>query len=198
MLREFPPTLKPGEKVGFHDSCTIGLVSFRQCSRCRPGWSSPLLALLACFLVSACLPVDLSSSDPVTTDGCVVDAVIDGDTINVQGCADAGRIRLLQIDAPEVYPVEECLGAEASEYATDALLGRLVSLERDVRDTDPYDRMLRYVWLDGTLFNETIVAAGFARQVTYPPDVKYEARVVTAERTAQAAGRGVWSPNLCP
>lgn len=155
---------------------------------------------VAGLALGGCISAPTNDDSPSTStgSGCVVGHVIDGDTIDVTGCPDAGRIRLLQIDAPEVHPTAECFGPEATDYTTAALLGETVELERDVRDTDPYDRKLRYVWLDGELFNERIVADGFARQVTFPPDVKYEARVLAAQREARQSNRGLWSPASCP
>jgi len=43
------------------------------------------------------------------------------------------------------------------------------------------------------MVNERLVAAGMARVVTFPPDVKYiEERLLPAQRSAAEAGRGIW------
>ena len=69
-------------------------------------------------------------------------------------------------------------------------------LERDVSDTDHYDRLLRYVWLrdgDGWVFvNLELVRRGFAQVVTYPPDVHWTDTFLDAQREARDAGVGLW------
>lgn len=123
---------------------------------------------------------------------CVVVNVVDGDTIDVGGCVDAGRIRLILVDAPEVSGGARCFGREATEYVAARLLGRTVGLERDVSDTDRFGRYLRYVWLDGELFNEAMVRDGYAALAVFPPDVKYRERIAAAEAEARRANRGLW------
>lgn len=128
---------------------------------------------------------------------CLVSNVVDGDTIDVINCADAGRIRLILIDTPEVFGGAECFGVEASNYTKAALTGKVVGLERDVSNTDQYGRYLRYVWIEGVLFNEQIVRDGYATMATYPPDVKYQARIQAAQQEASMNDRGLWSPTAC-
>jgi micrococcal nuclease len=69
-----------------------------------------------------------------------------------------------------------------------------VYLERDVSETDQFDRLLRYVWLpDGRMLNYKLVFHGYAHASTFPPDVKYADRFLEAQRDANANGRGLWS-----
>ena len=64
-------------------------------------------------------------------------------------------------------------------------------LERDVSETDRFDRLLRYVWLeDGTMVNATLVAEGYAQVSTYPPDVKYVERFLAAQSAARESNWG--------
>lgn len=42
------------------------------------------------------------------------------------------------------------------------------------------------------MLDEEMVAGGFARVSTYPPDVKYETRFIQAEEATKAAKRGMW------
>lgn len=123
---------------------------------------------------------------------CVVVNVVDGDTIDVEGCVDSGRIRLILVDAPEISGGARCFSREAKEYVAARLLGRTVSLERDVSDTDRFGRYLRYVWLDGVLFNEAMVRDGYAALAVFPPDVKYRERIAAAEAEARGLNRGLW------
>lgn len=72
--------------------------------------------------------------------------------------------------------------------------GQTIYLEKDVSETDRYDRLLRYVYLaDGRMVNEEIVRAGLAYASPYPPDVKHQDRLAAAQRAAQTAGLGLWA-----
>jgi len=64
--------------------------------------------------------------------------------------------------------------------------------EPDFDRIDPYGRTLAYIWLGGTLFNETLVRDGFATVATYPPDTRYVQRFQAAQRDARGDGRGLW------
>lgn len=123
--------------------------------------------------------------------------VIDGDTIEVAFDGRTERVRLIGVDSPETNGPPICFGEEASAYAQQLLAqsGGKMWLEKDVSETDKYGRLLRYVWLDAAqtrMFDELMVADGYAQHSTYPPDVKYEARFLEAERVARAESRGLW------
>ena len=108
---------------------------------------------------------------------------IDGDTIEVALDNEIVAVRLIGIDTPETVDPSEpvgCYGPAASRFTTDALQGRPVRLEFDVERLGRYGRTLAYVWLGSELFNETLVARGFARVTTYPPNVKYVDRFIAA------------------
>jgi micrococcal nuclease len=124
--------------------------------------------------------------------------VVDGDTIRVRIDGVEERVRYIGIDTPELsHPTRgvEPFGPEASAYNEQLVRRRQVCLERDVSDRDRYGRLLRYAWLeDGRMVNEVLVEAGMARVATFPPDVKYiDERLLPAQRSAAAAGRGIWS-----
>ncbi len=102
-------------------------------------------------------PADARSEDviPRGTERATIVSVVDGDTIKVErdGKTKTESVRLLLIDTPETRdpndPVE-CYGAEATKRTKTMLpKGRTVYLERDVTDTDRYQRLLRYVWFKG-------------------------------------------------
>jgi micrococcal nuclease len=121
---------------------------------------------------------------------------VDGDTIVVLDGGRTVRVRLIGIDTPESVapgrPVE-CFGKAASAFTEGVLEGRTVVLEFDVGLLDPFGRTLAYVWLDGEMLNETLVAEGYAQVLTVPPNVRYVDRFLAAERAARAARRGLWS-----
>ena len=124
---------------------------------------------------------------------------MDGDTIEVMIEGKTDRVRYLGIDAPETVDPRkpaQCFGIEASKKNKELVAGKIVRLEKDSTERDTYNRLLRYLWLDDALINEALVAEGFARAATYPPDVKYEERFAWAERAAREEKRGLWS--ACP
>ena len=118
--------------------------------------------------------------------------VIDGDTISVliSGFYER-RVRYIGIDAPEMR--RDCFASEATAVNRQLVLGKDVSLERDVRDVDRFGRLLRYVYLPtGEMVNELLVRWGYAVARSYPPDTKYRARFEAAERQARQANAGLW------
>jgi micrococcal nuclease len=126
----------------------------------------------------------------------MVSNVIDGDTIEISPAVNGLKdVRLIGVDTPEtVDPVEgiEPYGPQASDFATRELSLRRVRLEFDKERMDQYGRLLAYVYLGGTMFNEELVAKGYAQAYPYPPDTAHAARFAAAQRKARAAGLGIW------
>jgi micrococcal nuclease len=131
----------------------------------------------------------------------VVDRVVDGDTIIVRERPDDVRIRLIGVDSPESVkpgsPVQ-CFAIKASDFTKRALTDRVVRLGYDVDRFDRYGRTLAYVWLGSTMFNEQLVAQGYAVVDTVPPNVRYVDRFLAAERDARDHDRGLWSACSTP
>jgi micrococcal nuclease len=124
-----------------------------------------------------------------------VTKVIDGDTIEVLTETGVRRVRYIGIDTPEtVHPNRqvECFGREASSKNKELVEGKWVRLEKDINDTDRYGRWLRYVYVDDIFINYILVAGGYAKVFTYPPDVKYSSVFLQAEREARLKGLGLW------
>ncbi len=119
--------------------------------------------------------------------------VVDGDTIWVTG---EERVRLIGIDTPEVdwYGGQaECYGDEAGLFVRGLLRGERVHLEFDRDRTDRYGRTLAYVYLeDGRMLNVLLARRGYGRVAIYAPNDRHEAALRAAERSARAAGRGLW------
>lgn len=55
---------------------------------------------------------------------------------------------------------------------------------------------MAYVWIDGTMFNKTLLEEGYARVSTYPPNVKYVEEFRAIRTKARVNNRGFWSNNL--
>ncbi|MDA0263713.1 MAG: thermonuclease family protein [Chloroflexi bacterium] len=157
-----------------------------------------VVAMLVANLLLACSTTETVTDlfDPSERFEVQVVNVVDGDTIDVLIDGIPHRVRYIGIDTPEtVHPARgvEPYGKEASARNRELVEGVTVYLEKDVSETDRYDRLLRYVWLeDGTMVNEMLVAEGYAQVSTFPPDVKYAERFLVAQRAARDAGLGLW------
>ncbi|OGC92068.1 hypothetical protein A2899_04750 [Candidatus Amesbacteria bacterium RIFCSPLOWO2_01_FULL_49_25] len=156
-----------------------------------------LVTLLIIFLwpkvptsPTAVQPTPASSPTSTSPNLVQITNVIDGDTVRLS----TGKVvRLIGIDTPEIGGRGGCFGQEASQKANELLQGQYVRLEKDVSETDRYNRLLRYVWKGDELVNETLVAQGFAAVSTFPPDVKYQDRFLAAQKAAREANLGLWS-----
>lgn len=138
---------------------------------------------------------------------------VDGDTVHVK--FEDGRIeklRFIGVDAPELakeYREAEFYAEEASKYLRDLIYGKTIYLEKDVSDRDQYNRLLRYVWLESALdnvdfdnitkadlanhmVNSKLLAEGYAKLVTFPPDVKYHNFLREFNKEAREDDLGMW------
>ncbi|MEO8527933.1 MAG: thermonuclease family protein, partial [Pseudolysinimonas sp.] len=103
-------------------------------------------------------------------------------------------VRLIGIDAPEIYPVKECFGDEATaELKRLAPVGSTLLVTHDVGLTDRYNRSLFYLWAeDGTFINLSLVQEGFAVAIKVAPNDAHFDELKDAETTAQRADLGMW------
>ena len=142
---------------------------------------------------AACIP-----DNPPQT-GKVVD-VVDGDTIEVRLDQDGrtSTVRYIGIDTPESTTQVEPFGVEASAKNKELVDGKIVTLIKDVSETDQYDRLLRYVIVDNLFINYELVAQGYANTASYPPDIACIPTFREAEQQARASNLGLWnaSPTL--
>jgi len=122
-----------------------------------------------------------------------VKRVVDGDTIELE---NGEKVRYIGMDTPESVdprkPVQ-CFAKEASKKNEEMVLNQQVKLEKDITDRDKYGRLLRYVYVHDTFVNLELVKSGYAHVYTYPPDVKYNAQLLEAEKEARTNNRGLWS-----
>lgn len=143
----------------------------------------------------------INTEDSNSNEKAFVARVIDGDTIEVKIEGERYTVRYIGIDTPETKDPRkevECFGKEAAEENKRLVEGKEIFLEKDVSDTDRYNRLLRYVYVklsDGnTLFaNDYLVRQGFAHAYSFPPDVKYSERFASAEIQAKENLRGLFS-----
>lgn len=150
--------------------------------------------------------------------------VSDGDTVFVKILEDntssltshVGEevyVRLIGMNTPESSAAERvgyhdstAYGEMASSYTKNLLKDvTYLWLSRDTSDTDKYDRLLRYVWIDEPLEGDTedlaavtkktlnaiLLSSGFADTLTLN-DKKYEALFKQLENNAKESSAGLW------
>ena len=111
--------------------------------------------------------------------------VIDGDTIDVRVGGRRERIRYFGVDTPERG--DRCYN-EATER-NEALAGDTVRLLPDVRERDPNDRLLRYVFTEeGASVEARLIAEGLG--AAWRADGAYRDELVALETAARAADAG--------
>jgi len=128
--------------------------------------------------------------------------VTDGDTIVVAIEGVRARVRYIGIDTLEPDdpdPVGRAMADAATAANRRLVEGRSVILERDVSETDRFDRLLRNVWVeqgDGALVlvGLELVRQGLAQLDTFPPDVKYVDLIRESQAAARSAEVGMWAP----
>jgi micrococcal nuclease len=143
-------------------------------------------------IAPACIPPNAEISLGVVTE------VVDGDTIKVLIDGQTYSVRYIGIDTPETkdpnQPIQY-MGPEATAKNIELVMGEVVTLVKDVSETDQYDRLLRYVFvgdLSGTFVNHELVRSGYAASSTYPPDVACSEYFLEAEQEARENTLGLW------
>ena len=148
------------------------------------------------------------ASSTCTFEAAKVTKVIDGDTIEIDRGKGIEKVRFILVDSPETkHPKKqvEYYGKEASEFTTKWLEGRTIYLEKDVRETDKYGRLLRYIWIvkpatdtptneeiGSYMFNSYLVRDGYAVVAQFPPDIKYVEVLKTFEAYARENNLGLY------
>jgi micrococcal nuclease len=126
----------------------------------------------------------------------LVASVTDGDTVRL---TDGRRVRLLQIDTPELG-TGECY-SRAARTALVRLVppGSRVTLEADppLDLVDRYGRLLRYLRRGGMNVNLALVREGAAAPYFYGgARGRYATALLAAAKAAKSARRGLWQ--ACP
>ena len=136
-------------------------------------------------IVTEVIAVVTKVIDRDTTQTAVVTRVIDDDTIEIEG---GQRVRYIGIDTPEKG---EYFFEEATAKNSELVLGKEIRLEKDVSETDQYDRLLRYVYIGDLFINAELVRLGYAREALYPPDTMHSEEFYRLEKYALASDLGL-------
>lgn len=161
-----------------------------------------IVAAGACLAAVAGVWLVLSAPDRSGTasggERATIQHVVDGDTVYVLLGGQRTKVRLLNVDAPEIpHPGKpgECYGQEAAAYLAQKLpAGSEVELEFDVERFDRYDRTLAGVTYKGEFVNETLVASGHATAMKVEPNDKFYGAMRAAQKKAERANAGMFDP----
>lgn len=145
------------------------------------------------FLVPQVVP----AADPAQRTSLQVKRVIDGDTVVVELDGADQSVRLIGIDTPETTKGKnECAGKEATDALRALVDGKPITLTADESQTDRdrYDRLLRYLTVDGRDAGEYLLERGLAKEYTYRKSDPYTHRdqYLAAQDRAHAASEGGW------
>lgn len=106
----------------------------------------------------------------------VVSHVVDGDTFDIiinenrdsRIITDKIRVRLADINAPEVRGVDSRAGKESANFTRDMLLNKVVYLDIDSKNgMDKYNRWVVVCYIGNDNFNKMMVDRGFAKITDY-------------------------------
>jgi len=142
--------------------------------------------MLRLSLKALCLTL-LLAINPAQADvrGRVV-SVHDGDTLTVLVERREVKVRLTDIDAPEL---KQAFGTRSRQSLAELCFGKEASL--DVRGRDRYKRTLAIVTCAGTDANVEQVRRGFAW--TYTRFARADSPLNAIENEARSAHRGLWA-----
>lgn len=151
--------------------------------------------LLGFGAVSVGIGAVVANSGP--TDSVSVVRVVDGDTFVASAGGEEKRIRLLNVDTPELANEDQpadCLAEEAKTYLATLLTpGLEVDLQHDIEETDRYGRELAGVYVDGVLINAEIAREGYGVAVEFSPNKRFYPEVKSAEQEARSSHVGIHS-----
>jgi micrococcal nuclease len=137
-----------------------------------------------------------NEADLVASSGRIV-RVIDGDTVRVRSGGRTQTVRYIGVDTPEtVKPgaAVECLGRRASAFNRRLVAGRRVRLRFGAERRDRYGRLLAYVYVGrrDRSVSAALVAKGYGRVLTIPPNTEHAGRFERLERRARRRRLGIW------
>ena len=116
-----------------------------------------------------------------------VKQVLDGDTIKIDYYGQVESVRLIGLDAPEITGTDNvCYASESKDYLTKAIGNNNIKIESDpsVSDRDRYNRLLRYIYVNGENLNKNLILNGFATEVSYTKEYEFQKEFKQAQLSA--------------
>lgn len=156
---------------------------------------------LLLVILSLVLAVPVWAKEPLRTVECMVERVVDGDTINAIDRQNTKlKIRLYGIDAPETEKRNRKSGLISKqgqphgEEATAALNAKVRNavITVDIMDVDRYKRMVGVIKIGNRNINREIVQEGHAWAYKSYLSAPYRSEFIGAEEQARSKGLGLW------
>jgi micrococcal nuclease len=119
----------------------------------------------------------------------------DGDTIQIDINGAEHSVLYIGIYAPDRG---QRFFSEATNQNSSLVLGQIVTLVKDVSETDQFGRIVRYVLVGNMFVNYQLVRDGYAYASPNPPDVACSDIYIVAQRQAQSEGIGLWRATQTP
>jgi micrococcal nuclease len=188
----------------------VGLYATDWCVKIAPLKPKMARTMIKSTLATLILCLSLNAS-ALALDKVRVTYVSDGDTIHIYVDGHDRRLRLIGIDTPESSVNDRStkqahhserrmedilsLGERAKSYVETLVhKGDMVELEYDIEREDKYHRLLGYVYLpNGKMLNEQIIKNGYAKPMTFPPNVRYVNKFLKAYDEARKSKLGLWA-----
>ncbi|MGA7932418.1 MAG: thermonuclease family protein [Kovacikia sp.] len=149
------------------------------------------LSLVLGLFLAACQPA-------VSPQGLMVQVqhIANGGDFEVAGVAGYPEItELVRLEGIDIPDRAQAPWGEAARARLEHLLdNQQVLLETDAEPRNANGQRLAYVWLNGKLLNEQLVAEGYALAIAHPPNHKYDQRLAHAQDRARVLGLGIWNP----
>lgn len=152
------------------------------------------IILWLCLAVTGLI---LIGCQPAPSGGLTVQVqhVISGQRFEVVGVAGQPEItewvELAGIEVPDL--AQRPWGELARQHMAHQIQGKPVRIEAEVPARGPQGQRMAYVWQDGRLLNEQLVAAGYALPATDSTS-RYRQRLLYARDRARTLGLGIWNP----
>lgn len=133
---------------------------------------------------------------------CLVERVVDGDTIVVKLDNKRVKVRFSGVNTPESVGdyknKPQYYGKEASKYTKKMLSNKEIYIELDKKKYDRYKRMLAYIWFEkpnkklNGFFNAKLISEGYAKWYNDANNKKYAKLFKRLEKDARNSKKGLW------
>lgn len=158
------------------------------------------ILLISAILFFGCTEISAPKEREEKTINYKIEYIYDGDTLSLIIDGKKEKIRILGIDTPEVdgYRTAECYGDDASAYAKEYLKKKRVTLLKSKigDEKDRYERLLRYVFVEGKDFGAHLIKEGYAESYKIFPHDRME-YYNELEKEAQENKKGMWNEENC-
>jgi micrococcal nuclease len=126
--------------------------------------------------------------------------IVSGQTIEAIVNNALVKVRLTGINAPDWQQTpwgeesKQKLAELLTQHGQQPLTSTTILLETNLHQQDRYGRIQAYIWQNGVLVNEELIAQGYAlADLAYTND-RYSQRLSYAQDYARLMGYGIWNP----